>query len=155
MPAMALTHDGLQTPLAPNRLWQLIGFAVLAAGIGWCVYSARGAWLCPAISVVVLGVLMVANQVRGVTRVRVTFSKLLVEDERPVMGFLIGPSKRRIPWEELESVDAVGGKVVAKGKSTTLELGEGSPEPELQDLVRKIKDAAARYAIESEDQKPS
>lgn len=152
---MALTHDGLQTPLAPNRMWQLIGLAVLAGGIAWCVV-ARGAWLCPAITIILVGLLMVGNQMGGVTRVRITFSKLLVEDERPVMGFLIGPSKRRIPWEELETVDVTGGQVVAKGKATTLELGAGSPDSDLQDLMRKIKDAAARYAIEAADhQKPS
>jgi hypothetical protein len=152
---MALTHDGLQTPLPPNRLWQLVGLAVLVGGIAWCVV-ARGAWLCPAISTIAIGALMFANQLGGVTRVRVTFSKLLVENERPVMGFLIGPSKRRIPWEELQSVSSDGQKVVAKGTSDTLELGKGCPEPDLQELVRKIEDAAARFAVEKADhQKPS
>lgn len=155
MRAMATTHDGLQTPLPPNRTWQLIGIAVLAGGVAACVFL-RGAWLCPAITVIVVGLLMVGNQLSGITRVRITFSKLLVEDERPVMGFLVGPSKRRIPWDELQTVDVAGGRVVAVGKDTTLELGEGSSEPELQELARKIKDASARYAIESQDhQKPS
>jgi hypothetical protein len=129
-----LTHDGLQVPLGPNRLWQLIGVAVLAGGVAWCFY-ARGAWLCPALTLIVLGLLVVGNQVRGVTRVRVTFSKLLVEDERPVMGFLIGPSKRRIPWEELQTVEIVGDKVVAKGKDTTLELGA---------TIRSLRRASSR-----------
>ena len=152
---MSLTHDGLQTPLPPSRLWQLIGLAVLVGGVVWCV-SARGAWLCPAISVVLVGILMFGNQLGGVTRVRITFSKLLIEDERPVMGFLIGPSKRRIPWEELKTVEVVGDQVVATGtKPPPLELGKGSAPAELEDLVRRIKDAAARFAIESEDQKPT
>ena len=38
------------------------------------------------------------------------------------------------------------GKPNAKGAVTVLELGAGSPEPELQDLARKIKDAAERFA---------
>ena len=155
MRAMATTHDGLQTPLAPSYPWQLIGLAVIAGGIAGCV-TASGAWLCPAITAIVVGLLMVGNQFGGVTRVRITFSKLLVEDERPVMGFLIGPSKRRIPWDELQSVDVTGGQVVAVGKDTTLQLGKGSTDPELEELARKIRDASARYAIEAADhQKPS
>src|SRR6187397_2233986 len=117
---MSLTHDGIQTPLPPSRLWQLIGVLVLAGGVWLAVKSS----LCPAIAVLVIGALMVGNQLGGVTRVRITFSKLLVEDERPVMGFLIGPSKRRIGWEELETVDVREGQVVAKGKKNTLELGK-------------------------------
>jgi hypothetical protein len=141
---MPLTHDGLQTPLPPSRAWQLAGVLVLAAGVFLAVESS----LCPAIAVLVVGALMVGNQLGGVTRGRVTFSKLLVEDERPVMGFLIGPSKRRIGWEELESVDVRDGQVVAKGKKNTLELGKGSTAEELDELARRIRDAADRFREE-------
>ena len=142
---MPLTHDGLQTPLPPNRTWQLVGLLVLAAGVALGVYSS---W-CPATAVLLVGVLMVANQLGGVTRVRVTFSKLLVENERPVMGFLIGPAKQRIPWEELQGVEVKGDHVVAKGKSAELELGKGSPPGELAELSRRIQDAAERFKTES------
>ncbi len=141
---MALTHDGLQTPLPPSRMWQVVGLLLIAGGIGLVVQG----WYCTAVGVLVFGLLTLGNQLSGVTRVRVTFSKLLVEDERPVMGFLIGPSKRRIPWSEYQGVEVTGGRVVAKGKSTTLELGQGSPEPELAELARKIQDAAERYERE-------
>ncbi|MEQ1507154.1 MAG: hypothetical protein ABMB14_33305, partial [Myxococcota bacterium] len=89
---MGLTHDGLQTPLPPSRVSQLVGLAILAGGVALCVES----WWCTGLSVAVIGALVVGNQLGGITRVRVTFSKLLVENERPVMGFLIGPSKKRI-----------------------------------------------------------
>jgi hypothetical protein len=91
---------------------------------------------------------MVGNQLGGVTRTRITFSKLLVEDERPVMGFLIGPSKRRIAWGDYESVEVANGLVVAKGKGTTLELGKGSTPAELEELARRIRDAAQRFREE-------
>lgn len=143
---MPLTHDGLQTPLPPNRPWQLAGVLVLAGGVVLGVVY--GSW-CPASAVLVIGVLMVANQLGGVTRVRVTFSKLLVENERPVMGFLIGPAKQRIPWEELQSVDVQGDRVIAKGKAATLELGAGSPPTELAELSRRITDAAERFRVEN------
>ena len=142
---MPLTHDGLQTPLPPSRLWQLAGVLVLAGGVAWGVY---GSW-CPASAVLFVGVLMVANQLGGVTRVRITFSKLLVENERPVMGFLIGPAKQRIPWEEFQGVEVKGDHVVAKGTSAELELGKGSPPAELAELSRRITDAAERFKIES------
>ncbi len=142
---MPLTHDGLQTPLPPSRPWQLAGLLVLAAGIALGVY---GSW-CTASAVLLIGVLMVANQLGGVTRVRVTFSKLLVENERPVMGFLIGPAKQRIPWEEFQGVEVQGDRVVAKGKSEELELGKGSPPAELAELSRRIQDAAERFKTES------
>jgi hypothetical protein len=141
------THDGLQTPLPPNRVWQLIGLLTAAGGIGICTLG--GGWWCAGLSVLTFGLLAFGNQLGGVTRVRVTFSKLLVEDERPVMGFLIGPSKRRIPWEEFEEVQVAGGQVVARGRSATLELGKGCPEPDLVELARKIDDAAKRFAAEN------
>src|SRR5687767_6566869 len=133
MARMAITHDGLQEPLPPSRLWQLIGLLITAGGVAllW------QAWYCTGLSVLVFGLLTLGNQLGGITRVRVTFSKLLVERERPVVGFLIGPVKQRIPWEELEAVDVAGGKVVARGRATTLELGQGHTDAELQELARK------------------
>jgi hypothetical protein len=141
---MATTHDGIQTPLPPSRVQQVGSLAVLvgAAALLW-----QG-WYCTGSGVFVLAALVFGNQLGGVTRVRVTFSKLLIEDERPVMGFLIGPSKRRIPWEEFTGVEVVDGKVVARGKSNTLELGHGQPAEELAGLAQKIKEGAERYERE-------
>src|SRR5689334_13584229 len=118
---MATTHDGLQTPLPPNRVSQAMGLVILVVGLG--IGFAKGAsWWCPAIVVAVIGALVFANQLGGVTRIRVTFSKLLVENERPVMGFLIGPSKLRIAWGDFTGVEVVGNKVVAHGKPADLDL---------------------------------
>jgi hypothetical protein len=141
---MAITHDGIQVPLPPSRLQQLVGLGMLVGAVALGVQG----WYCTASGIFVFGALVFGNQLGGVTRVRVTFSKLLVEDERPVMGFLIGPSKRRIAWDEFTGVEVAGDQVVAKGKSTTLELGKGQPKDELEALAQKIKDGAERYERE-------
>jgi hypothetical protein len=144
---MASTHDGLQIPLPPNRVAQLVGLGVLAGGIALGVVKGAS-WWCPAAVVALIGLLVFANQLSGVTRIRVTFSKLLVEDERPVMGFLIGPSKRRIGWKEFQGAEVVGDHVVAKGGSTVLELAKGEPESDRRELVTKILAAAERFKAE-------
>lgn len=147
---MSLTHDGLQTRLPPSPVSVLLGVLVTAGAIGTFTQS----WWCAGSGLFVLGLLMLLNQVSGVTRVRVTFSKLLLEDERLVMGFLIGPSKRRIPWEEFERVDIEGGQIVAKGRANSLTFGAGQPEAELKEVIRKITDAAQRFREESDVVKP-
>ncbi|MEQ1571682.1 MAG: hypothetical protein ABMA64_38995 [Myxococcota bacterium] len=134
-------------PLPPNRVAQLIGLAILVGGTA--VGVTQGAsWWCPALILMTIGGLVFGNQLGGVTRIRVTFSKLLVENERPVMGFLIGPSKKRIGWEEFTGVEVVGDKVVARGKPVDLELAQGEPAADLQELATKIAAAAARYESE-------
>ena len=47
---MALTHDGLQEPLPPSRLWQLVGLGVTLGGVG----MVASAWYCTGLSVLVL-----------------------------------------------------------------------------------------------------
>lgn len=65
------------------------------------------------------------------------------------MGFLVGPSKRRIAWPDLDEVQIADGEVVCKGKSgTELRAGKGCPDEELEQLRTKIQDAARRYADE-------
>lgn len=128
-------------------MWQLVGLAVTAAGVALCVQGGAAGW-CSGLTVATLGVLTFANQFASVTRVRVTSSKLLVEDERLVMGFLIGPSKRRIPWQEFEDVTVAGGKLTAKGKSAVLEVGSGCTEAELNELSRMIRDKVQAYRDE-------
>jgi hypothetical protein len=147
---MSLTHDGLQTPLRPSIPSILVGLLIVGGGIA----ALSQTWWCSGSALLVLGGLVLLNQVNGVSRVRVTFSKLLVENERLVMGFLIGPSKLRIPWEEFQGAEITGGRIVAKGKSNTLEFGAGQPEPELQEVVRKIDDAARRFREEGGNSKP-
>jgi hypothetical protein len=141
---MSLTHDGLQTPLRPSIPSLLVGLLIVGGGVA----AMTQAWWCSGAALLLLGALVLLNQVNGVSRVRVTFSKLLVENERLVMGFLIGPSKQRIPWEEFQGSEITGGRIVAKGQSNTLEFGQGLPEGELREVVRKIDDAVRRFREE-------
>ena len=143
---MAQTRDGIQTPYPPSPVGLGIGLLVVAAGIAALVVDAS--WWCAAVPALLVGALMVANQFGGVTRVRVTHSKLLVEDERLVMGFLVGPSKRRIAWTDYQSADVVDGEVVVKGQSNELRVGQGCPDDELQELVRRIGEAEQNFREE-------
>lgn len=143
---MPITHDGLQTPLPPSPQGLGIGLVVLAGGVAAAVFGQ----LCIAVPVLLIGTLMVVNQVNGTSRTRVTFSKLLIEDERLVMGFLVGPSKRRIQWQDLASVDVVDGEVVIKGHTgSELRTGKGCTPEELEQLKGKIEEAARLYAEEA------
>lgn len=141
---MAITHDGIQVTLPPSRAQQALGLAMVVGAVALGVQG----WYCTGSGLLVIGALIFGNQLGGVTRVRVTFSKLLVEDERPVRGFLIGPAKRRIPWEEYVGVEVLADRVVAKGKANELVLGEGRPKDELESLAQKIREGAERYQRE-------
>lgn len=132
-------------PLPPSPQGLGLGVLVLVGGIA----AAFVGQLCISLPALIVGALMVANQVNGTSRTRVTFSKLLIEDERLVMGFLVGPSKRRIQWPDLASVEVIDGEVVLKGKGgTELRTGKGSPPEDLEGLKSKIEEAARRYAEE-------
>lgn len=143
---MAQTRDGIQTPYPPNPVGLGLGALVTAAGVGALVVD--GSYWCVAVPALIVGVLMIANQFGGVTRVRVTHSKLLVEDERLVMGFLVGPAKRRIAWSDYQGAEVVDGEVVVKGQSNELRVGKGVAQPELDELVRRIGDAEKNYREE-------
>ena len=145
---MARTHDGIQTPLPPSPVGLGVGAVVLLAGIGM---SVSGLGLCFGIPVAIVGALMLGNQVNGKTRVRITFSKLLVEDERPVMGFLVGPSKQRVTWPELQGVSVEDGEVVVEAAGgREVRVGKGQPDDELQELAKRIEEASARFEAEED-----
>lgn len=144
---MARTHDGIQTPLPPNVSSLALGVLVLAGGIATAVFApspvAAG---CAGAPIGLIGLLMLLNQVNGKRRVRITHSKLLVEDERLVMGFLIGPSKDRVAWPDLQGVEISDGVLVVKGKAGhELRVGEGCPTEELQEFKERIGKAAESF----------
>ena len=142
---MALTHDGIQTPLPPSP--QGLGIGLLLVVGGFVTIIMGGA--CIGGPAILIGALMVVNQINGKSRTRVTFSKLLLEEERLVVGFLVGPSKRRITWPDLASVGVEGDEVVVKGHSgAELRVGKGCTPEELDTLKGRIEDAARRYAEE-------
>ena len=144
---MALTRDGIETPLPPSLQGLGIGIAVLIGGIV-ASFLIPG-MICFGLPAILIGTLMVVNQANGVCRTRVTFSKLLIEEERLVMGFLVGPTKRRLGWPDLNSVSIEGDEVVVTGHSgAELRTGKGCPDEELQELKSRIEKAAQQYAEE-------
>ncbi|MEN0062056.1 MAG: hypothetical protein AAGA48_07865 [Myxococcota bacterium] len=144
---MALTRDGIQTPYPPSPLG--LGLGLLVAGGAIAAIVTQPGWWCVGVPLLLVGVLMVANQFGGVTRVRVTHSKLLVEDERLVMGFLVGPAKRRIAWTDYASADVIDDEVVVKGQSgSELRVGKGVDKAELNELVERIAEAEKNFRDE-------
>ena len=136
------THDGVQAPLPPSLPGAAAGVAVVAVGVAVGVF---GGW-CFGAPILPIGLLMVLNQVRGKHRVRLTFSKLLVEDERLVWGFLVGPGKSRIAWEDYAGAEVQGHELVVKDKQGgELRVGQGCTEPELQELKERVEVSAKRF----------
>lgn len=93
-----------------------------------------------------VGLLMLLNQARGKHRVRITHSKLLVEDERLVWGFLIGPSKSRVMWADFAAAELGDAELVVKDKAGgVLRVGRGCTVPELTELKTRVEQAAQRF----------
>lgn len=148
--AMATTRDGIQTPYPPSPTGIGLGVLVTAAGVAALVGmpGTPSLW-CAALPATIVGILMVVNQFKGISRVRVTHSKLLVEDERLVMGFLVGPAKRRVAWKEYAGAEVVDGEVVVKDdKGGALKVGQGVPQAELEELLRRIVEAEKNFREE-------
>ena len=144
---MARTRDGIQTPLPPSPMGLLLGLIVLGGGIAASILASP----CAGVPVAVIGALMLLNQVNGKRRVRVTFSKLLVEDERLVMGFLIGPSKQRVAWTDYGGAAIDSGQLVVKDKrGGELKVGAGVDEAILTELIGRIEEAVERHDKEGE-----
>lgn len=132
---MQMTSDGYLEPLPFDPVPLGIGAAIVAAGaaVGW-VWHPVGA-----IPLVLLGLLWGGNA-WGHRRVRVTRSKLLIEEDPLVRGFLIGPRRSRVQWEETESVEVAGDcvKLVAKG-GRVVELAKGAALEDLEKLLQRIR----------------
>lgn len=145
---MALTHDGIATPLSPNPVWLGIGGACLVGGLALAITQTT---LLGGIAACVLGLATAATQIGGTRRVRITWSKLLIEDERPVRTALIGPSKVRVPWPELAEVSVAEDHILVKRTDGgTVTIGQGCPKTELENLARRIIEAGDRFKSEEE-----
>jgi hypothetical protein len=138
---VAATHDGLLLDLQADPVGMGLALLALAAAgvagwlwVGWCVAS----------PVMLVLALVAVDRARGNRRVRVTQSKLLIEDTRPVRGFLIGPSRNRVTWAELESSRIEGETLTVRAKDgREVVVASGVPGTDLAELVAKIERAQA------------
>lgn len=136
---MAIIHDGITAPLRPTLLGLILALGPTLGG-GWLALSGNP-WLGGPI--VVLGLLFALN-LRGVRRIHVIHSKLLVEDEWMLRTLLIGPARRRIEWKEVKSAKVEGGRLVLETAGAPFVTGEGAPESELTSLLERVNAAMAR-----------
>jgi hypothetical protein len=141
------TADGLITPLAPSPRTLAAGALVIVVGVLAAVVVRW--WL--AIPFVLAGVVAVIDGSGGKRRLRVTASKLLIEDERPILGLLVGPLRSRVAWSELTDVrvDDRGGApvLIVASAAGPLELGRGAPRDELERVAVRIRDSVAQPSV--------
>jgi hypothetical protein len=121
--------------MKPRPAGLAIGLVVAVVGlpVTWFVSACLG------LPLTVVGVLMMANE-RGQRRFRVTRTKLLIEDEPLIRGFVIGPIRNRIPWEDVQSVEQEGSGVNLVTKDGTVHrLAEGGTEQELERFLGRLR----------------
>ncbi len=129
------TADGYIEPMQPRASGLAIGAVVALAGfpVSWFLTACLG------MPLVVVGLLMMLNE-RGQRRFRVTRTKLLIEDEPMIRGFIIGPIRNRIPWEDVQSVEQEGNGVKLVTKDGTVhQLAEGGNEQEIERFLGRIR----------------
>ena len=129
------TADGYVEPMQPRASGLAIGAVVALAGL-------PAAWFlsfCLGVPLLVVGLLMMANE-RGQRRFRVTRTKLLIEDEPLIRGFIIGPIRNRIPWEDVQSVEQDGNAVNLTTKDGTVHrLAEGGTDQEIERFLGRLR----------------
>lgn len=136
---MPVTHDGISCPLPLRPVALVVGLVLVGAG----------AWLINAVSVVagvamvVAGLLALLNQ-KGTRRVRVIHNKLLVEDERLLTALLIGPTRNRIPWEEVREVRIEGRSLRLETAGAPFITAEGATVADLAALKASVEATRAK-----------
>lgn len=144
---MQMTPDGYLVPLPINPAPLGIGAVITLAGIG---ASATGWWIL-GVPLIGLGILWALNA-RATRRVRVTRSKLLMEDDPLVRGFLIGPHRNRVAWDETASVELAGDHVKLTTKDgRVVELARGASTKDLENLLQRIRISMELFAEDASE----
>lgn len=131
---MAVVSDGIVLPLGPDPIRLPVALVLLAGNIAAALFVTPFLWAALLVTIPFLW-----NQATGRRRFRVTVTKLLIEDERPVRGFLIGPVKQRFPYEQMKGAEVAGDAVkVVMADGTEHLFAKGRPEEELEALAKKI-----------------
>ena len=139
---MARTHDGVSSDLGRSGTRIAVGAGLVAAGVGTTL--AWTAWA--GVPLVMIGLLGVLEGWTGNQRVRIATSKLVIEDTRPVRGFLIGPAKTRVPFDRLGALTVDGDAVkIERQAEPPLRVAAGLPAGELKELVTRVEDSVRRW----------
>lgn len=143
---MATTRDGLKLPYPPDVPWLVIGGLLLVGGLVAAVIGLipGPAGVASGAGGSLLGVLVLINQ-KGSKRIRATHSKLLVENERLIRGFLIGPRKERVAWSDITGVSVDGDSLKVDTASGSQRFAEGASAEDLSHLKQKVDAALARH----------
>jgi len=143
---MATTRDGLKLPYPPDAQWLAIGAVLLIGGVGVMISGVLPGpgGIVAGILGVLMGVLVLINQ-KGVKRIRATSSKLLVENERLVRGFLIGPRKERIAWGDVTGLSIEGAALKVDTAKGAQLIAQGASEADLAYLKDKVESAIERH----------
>lgn len=132
---MQFTPDGYTKPLAPRPSRLAVGGALFVVGIALGYLLS----LCLGTVVSAVGILVLLNE-GGQQRIRVTRSKLLMEDEYRIWGLLIGPVRSRVRSEDLEDVRIEGESLVlTRSDGSTETIAEGAPADRLNQLRNRIE----------------
>lgn len=140
---MPRTRDGItcRLPLRPLAILLAIVLMLAAAGLVAAGYT------CVGLSVLALAAAASLNEM-GSRRIRVIFSKLLVEDDRWLTAWLIGPRRSRVGWDEVRSLKIENGALVAETAGAPFVTAQGASPDDLQALLEMAE--AARIAAEKD-----
>lgn len=132
---MQFTPDGYTKPLAPRPSRLAVGGVLFVVGIALGYLLS----LCAGVVVSVVGILVLLNE-GGQQRIRVTRSKLLMEDEYRIWGLLIGPVRSRVRFENLKDVRIEGASIVLeRNDGSTETIADGAPADRLHQLKNRIE----------------
>lgn len=143
---MATTRDGLKLPYPPDAQWLAIGVVLLIAGVVVMlsgVLPGPGGLVVGLFSILMGGIVLI-NQ-KGIKRIRATNSKLLVENERLVRGFLIGPRKERIAWSDVTGLSVEGDALKVDTATGAQLIAKGASASDLAYLKDKVESAIERH----------
>lgn len=135
---MSIIHDGIACRLPPRPLRVVIGLAAIGGG----AWSLAAYSITIGVFAILFGALVLLNE-WGVRKVKVIYSKLLVEDEHLLRMLLIGPARRRIAWSEVRGVHIDGGCLRLDTDGAPFITAQGASQEDLAALKKKIDEAWA------------
>lgn len=136
------THDGASKALGPIPGKLGAGAVICVLGVGVSV----AVWWLAGLPILFVGALVLLDGTGGTHRVRVTPTKVVIEDDTRVRGFLIGPHKRRFAYGELSGAEVRDGALWLQSGGESVAVLEGNPPDELESVKARIDRASEAFA---------